>query len=101
MSFIREPERPLFQGQYYQGNSEPYRPLGFCPQESTRLDLEINLEIVITRENVDLEQKLGLKINDINAHLSDLDSWKKGVDTQLAHLTTNHTRAHGTLPGHP
>ena len=57
--FIRKLEHPPLQGQYYQGKPEPYRPLGFRPQEPVWLDLEINLERVITRVNADLEHKLG------------------------------------------
>ena len=38
-------------------------------------------------------------IKGINVHLNDLETWKKGVDSQLGHLASAIPRASGSLPG--
>ena len=44
-------------------------------------------------------REIKANIKGINVHLDDLETWKKGVDSQLGHLASVIPRASGSLPG--
>ena len=44
-------------------------------------------------------REIKANIKGINVHLDDLETWKKGVDSQLRHLASAIPRASGSLPG--
>ena len=61
---------------------------------------DLGLQIQATRRDAD-DHNRGLKaqLKGVNAHLNDIDSWKRSVDSQLGHLASLIPRASGTLPG--
>ncbi len=88
---------------YYQ---EPARPQG-PPRDdlaSTMLDMfhRIDQKLDVNRKAQDEElQGIRAQLKGVNAHLGDIDSWKKGVDNQLGQLASHIPRPQGQLPGRP
>ena len=50
------------------------------------------------READDHNRELKAQIKGVNAHLKDIDAWKKSVDSQLGHLASIIPRALGQFP---
>ena len=84
------------------GYQEPSRPT-LSPMEELRgivLDISKTIDInqrITTGSLTELRSQL----KGVNAHLEDLDTWRKSVDTQLATLSQQVPRPQGQLPAHP
>ena len=63
---------------------------------SHQLNQKLDLE---RRAQADEMQSVRAQLKGVNAHLSDIDSWKKSVDSQLGDLATHIPRSQGQLPG--
>jgi len=89
--------------------SEPYRPPGYQePPHPTQMEdlIRVVMDMSKTMEKNQRATTEGLQnlqgqVRGVNAHLNDLEAWKKGVDTQLATLSQQVPRAQGQLPAHP
>ena len=71
----------------------------FSNQFTKRFEAEAQRNEVRHKSNEQQFNVLRAQIKGVNAHLGDLEVWKKGVDTQLGHLASSIPRPQGQLPG--
>ena len=61
---------------------------------------DLGLQVQSSRREADEHNReLKAQIKGVNAHLNDIDVWKRSVDSQLGHLASIIPRAAGNLPG--
>ena len=103
-----EEEVNYYQGNQNQGYQQPYqsryRPPGFqeraAPRVTTNDDLREMIQNLAKNHEISARSTAS-ELKGVRAHLTDIESWKKGITSQVANLAESVPRPQGQLPGRP
>ena len=92
-----------YQNQGYQQPNQPrYRPPGYqeraAPRVTTNDDLR-DLIVTLSKNQETFAQHTRTQFKGVRAHLDDLETWKKDINSQVANLAESIPRQQGKLPG--